>query len=234
MTPAIVIVRYNSTDPAARRLHVREAMATCRWAVAQGYAPVCSLLHLADVNDPPEDTAGEVRERVMEYSATLARMVGAAGGVAIVPGWYTPTAGMEADHSEWCGAGGRLGRGVEVTLAEIEPYLPRDLVGQVQAAVDEAAGDPAARCGCLLEGCGDCDFDAGIDYTIDAITDHTGITPTEATAPRPMVIGQSCQILQDTDGIWRCVLSDGHWFGGDATRSKAADRARINGYEVTP
>jgi len=52
--------------------------------------------------------------------------------------------------------------------------IPRE---KVQAAVDEAAGDPAARCGCLLEGCSDCDLDAGIDYTIDIIADHTGITP---------------------------------------------------------
>ena len=176
---AIVIVRYNSTDPAARRLHVREAMGTCRWAVAQGYAPVCSLLHLADVNDPPEDTAGEFRDGVMEYSTTLARFVGAAGGVAIVPGWYPVTRGMKADFVEWRKGCVMNVRPVAVTFAEIEPYMPRDLVGQVQAAVDEAAGDPAARCGCLLEGCWSCDFDAGTDYTIDIITDHTGITPTK-------------------------------------------------------
>ena len=168
---AIVIVRYNSTDPAARRLHVREAMGTCRWAVAQGYAPVCSLLALAEGNDPPEDTAGEFRDRVMEYSTTLARFVGAAGGVAIVPGWYTPTAGMEADHSEWCGAGGRLGRGVEVTLAEIEPYLPRDLVGQVQALADVAKN--RIRHGEIVQ--------ASEIYglLVQEIEHFTGITPTK-------------------------------------------------------
>ena len=136
---ALVIVRYNSTDPAARRLHVREAMATCRWAVGQGYAPVCSLLHLADVNDPPEDTAGEVRDRVMEYSQALARMVGAAGGVAIVPGWYEMTSGMSEDKSEFYQFHPqRINGGFQMfyrpTFAKIEPYMPRDLVGQVQAA----------------------------------------------------------------------------------------------------
>ena len=180
MTPqlAIVIVRYNSTDPAARRLHVREAMGTCRWAVAQGYAPVCSLLHLADVNDPPEDTAGEVRDRVTKYSQALARMVGAAGGVAIVPGWYTPTAGMEADHSEWCGAGGRLGRGVEVTFAQIEPYLPRDLVGQVQAAVDELSAS-ISTCKCHCFDCENCNCDDGTRWDLAIMRKCTGITPSE-------------------------------------------------------
>ena len=184
MTPilALVIVRYNSTDPAARRLHVREAMATCRWAVAQGYAPVCSLLHLADANDPPEDTAGEVRERVMEYSTTLARMVGADGGILIMPGWYQQTQGMEADCEAFRAACqgaeyGRWGLVKMIKFAEIEPYLPRDLVAQVQAAVDEMR-DKAdnAFLGSPQEIAA-----IGIRGSIGCIEAHTGITPTEVT-----------------------------------------------------
>ena len=232
MTPAIIISRYADPDINNRRRNVREGIALARWATANGYCPIGWRDNL-DTIDPPCDSDPAVRTAALERSATRARMVGAAGGVAIVPGWYDGTSGMKRDFDAYIAGGGKPGLSNEVVnYSQIKPYLPRDLAGQVQAAVDEAAGDPAARCGCLLEGCADCDFDAGTDYTIDVITDHTGITPTKVTAPRPMVIGQSCQILQDTDGIWRCVLSDGHWFGGDATRSKAADRARINGYEV--
>jgi len=173
MTLAIIISRYNDPDINNRRRNVREAMALCRWAVAQSYAPVCSLLHLADVNDPPEDTAGEVRERVMAYSRELARMVGAARGACFVAGWYTQTTGMGADvdayyHGAECRGGGSIRR---VTLAEIEPYLPRDLVGQVQAAVDEIMTFAAGH---------------GISYERDDIEEcahmidrHTGVTPTE-------------------------------------------------------
>jgi len=139
MTPAIIISRYADPDIAMRRRNVREAMGTCRWAVAQGYAPVCSLIHLADVNDPPEDTAGEVRERVTKYAQALARFVGAAGGVAIVPGWYEMTSGMSEDKSEFYQFHPqRINGGFQMfyrpTFAKIEPYMPRDLVGQVQAA----------------------------------------------------------------------------------------------------
>ena len=235
MTPAIIISRYADLDINNRRRNVREGVALARWAAANGYCPIGWWDDL-DTVDPPCDSDPAVRQAALERSAMRARLVGAAGGVAIVPDWYPETAGMKADYREYFMAGSLLkpGGNVSVTFAQIEPYLPRDLVGQVQAAVDEAAGDPSTQCRCLLEGCGDCDFDAGANDAVSRIADHTGVTSTEATAPRPMVIGQSCQILQDTDGIWRCVLSDGHWFGGDATRSKAADRARINGYEVTP
>ncbi len=172
MTPAIIISRYNDPDINNRRRNVREAMALCRLAVANGYAPVCSLLHLADVNDPPEDTAGEVRDRVTEYSRTLARMVGAAGGVAIVPEWYASTDGMEADWYEWLYAQIGIGGGSKrVTLAEIEPYLPRDLVGQVQAAVDEireyADEIPGTQVG------------RGLRWARAVVKKHTGVTPKE-------------------------------------------------------
>ena len=169
MTPAIIISRYADPDIAMRRRNVREAMGTCRWAVAQGYAPVCSLIHLADVNDPPEDTAGEVRDRVMEYSTTLARMVGAAGGVAIVPGWYPVTWGMESDFVEWRKGCVMNVRPVAVTLAEIEPYLPRDLVGRVQSAVDHLY-----ECEAQADGGGDWAF----REALDSIDHHTGVTPT--------------------------------------------------------
>lgn len=165
MTPAIIISRYNSPDPAARRLHVREAMGLCRWAVENGYAPVCSMLHIADAIDPPEDTP-ETRGRVMEYSKSLARMVGAAGGVAIVPGWYGFTGGMQADFNAWFLASPQPVNEVRVSdFAEIEPYMPRDLVGQVQAAVDEMVGYNEE-----YYGPPDC---------VECIQDHTGVTPSE-------------------------------------------------------
>lgn len=179
MTPAIVISRYNSTDPAARRLHVREAMAVCRWAVAQGYAPVCSLLHLADVNDPPEDTAGEVRDRVMAYSQALARMVGAAGGVAILPRWYEWTSGMEEDNDayHWACDCNKINR-LFPKFAEVEPYMPRDLVAQVQAAVDQLymEGDSQNQLMAIW-------FYSGMAPTESLYVEgnNTGITPTEVT-----------------------------------------------------
>jgi hypothetical protein len=105
-------------------------------------------------------------------------MVGAAGGVAIVPGWYEETAGMIADGCAFgsmhpqrlAGFGSPF---VLPTIAEIEPYLPRDLVGQVQAAVEEILADRNAAI--------PRDEFAALSEAMDIIANHTGITPTEVT-----------------------------------------------------
>jgi hypothetical protein len=176
VTPAIIISRYNDTDPTNRRRNVREGIALARWAAAQGYCPVGWWDDL-DTIDPPCDSDPAVRQAALERSATRARMVGAAGGVAIVPGWYNATSGMEADFVEWRKGCVMNVRPVVVTRAEIEPYLPRDLVGQVQAAVNRMGMNVV----CTPSFMADEQSSAVMRATLRIITEHTGITPTEVT-----------------------------------------------------
>lgn len=167
--PAVIIFPYNDPDPAVRRLHVRWMHGACGWAIAHGYAPVCSVLHMATTNDAPFDADGPVRTRVLDYSTTMAQMVGAAGGDCITPSWCGMTTGMEVDLHTWMGSlGGFFAREIRVTLADIEPYMPRDLVGQVQEAIDQISEPcPWWSCG-DRERCNSC--------SVQIIENHTGIT----------------------------------------------------------
>lgn len=173
MTPAIIISRYADTDINNRRRNVREGIALARWAAANGYCPIGWWDDL-DTIDPPCDSDPAVRQAALERSATRARMVGVAGGVAIVPGWYQATSGMEKDTYAYTKAWVRPGfRIMTVTLAQIEPYLPRDLAGQVQAAVDVISSPCHDTDQCLVMTCDEC--------RLRMIEDHTGVTPTEVT-----------------------------------------------------
>ena len=177
MTPAIIISRYADTDINNRRRNVREGIALARWAAINGYCPIGWWDDL-DTIDPPCDSDPAVRQAALERSATRARMVGAAGGILIMPGWYQQTQGMSADCEAFRAAGqgaeyGRWGLVKMVKFAEIEPYLPRDLVGQVQAAVEEILADRNAAI--------PRDEFAALSEAMDIIANHTGITPTEVT-----------------------------------------------------
>ena len=180
MTPAIIISRYADPDINNRRRNVREGIALARWAAAQGYAPI-GWWDDIDVNDPPCDSDPAVRQAALERSATRARMVGKAGGCVIVPGWYHTTDGMERDlQTYWDNLSNPAKKNMELlTFAEIEPYLPRDLVGQVQSAVDEMRDkSDNAFLGSPQEIAA-----VGIRGSIGCIAHHTGIRPTEVTKP---------------------------------------------------
>ena len=175
MTPAIIISRYADPDINNRRRNVREGIALARWAAANGYCPVGWWDDL-DTVDPPCDSDPAVRQAALERSATRARMVGAAGGVAIAPGWCDWTSGMERDYDAWdsgLDSAGKEAPVVRPTRAQIEPYLPRDLAGQVQQAVDE------------IHLCEDDLFPEPVArwrrWVLAITKAHTGITPTEVT-----------------------------------------------------
>jgi hypothetical protein len=194
MTLALIISPYNAPTAAERAANVRLGIALARWAAAQGYTPIgwwCDV----DPDAPPADDP-KTRAAALARSAERARMVGAAGGVAVAPGWMTPTAGMDADMRAWNEAAFYSDAKTDieafaVSLDDIEPYLLPEPVPMVPRAQVQAAVDAVRRsfepCGCGHGECLTCywrvDHGEAIDDVINnvlgRIKHHTGVTPTE-------------------------------------------------------
>jgi len=193
MTLALIISPYNAPTAAERAANVRLGTALARWATAQGYTPVgwwCDV----DPANPESDADPVVRAAALARSAERARAVGAAGGVAVAPGWIAPTSGMDADMRAWNKAAfySPAETDIEafaVSSADLAPYLLPEPVptvprAAVQAAVDRmdaeairAVADTQSanvHKGVYANGRLDAYQDA-----IDELRRHTGITPTE-------------------------------------------------------
>lgn len=183
MTLAIIISPYNAPTAAERAQNVRLGIALARWAAAQGYTPV-GWWDMIDINDPPDDADPNVRLPALKRDGERARMVGAAGGVAVVPAFIKETEGMNADVSAWLEGRGPWDGNRRLLLVfseDIPPYLLPEPVptvprAAVQAAVDEmrqkadtAALDTPQEIAAV-----------GIRGSIWCIAHHTGVTPTEA------------------------------------------------------
>lgn len=186
MTLAVIISPYNAPTSAARAANVRLGIALARWAAAQGYTPVgwwCDV----DPSNPESDADPVARAAALARSAERARMVGAAGGVAVVPAFIKETEGMRVDVSAWLDGRGPWDGNRRLLLVfseDVPPYLLPDPVptvprAAVQAAVDEMrdrfAGvmhsvDPHRR-----------GIASGVSQAADIIINHTGVTPTEVT-----------------------------------------------------
>ena len=164
MTLAIIISPYNAPTPEARAANVRLGIALARWAAAQGYTPVgwwCDI----DPANPESDADPVARAAALARSAERARMVGAAGGVAVVPGWIH-TAGMVSDYNAWRST--ENARAIDVDCASLAPYLLPEPVPTVPRAAVQAAMDEVGP-------------HRGCDLLMGAIRNHTGVTPSEVT-----------------------------------------------------
>lgn len=144
MTLAIIISPYNAPTSAARAQNVRLGIALARWAAAQGYTPV-GWWDMIDINDPPDDADPNVRLPALKRDCERARMVGAAGGVAVVPAFVKETAGMHADVSAWLDGRGPWDGNRRLLLVfseDIPPYLlpePEPMAEWVKRAYARAA-----------------------------------------------------------------------------------------------
>ena len=141
MTLAIIISPYNAPTPEARAANVRLGIALARWAAAQGYTPVgwwCDI----DPANPESDADPVARAAALTRSAERARMVGAAGGVAVRPVWIARTNGMHLDLEAFEAEGGR--DLVYASKDDLAPYLPPEPVPTVPRAAVQAAVDKIA------------------------------------------------------------------------------------------
>jgi hypothetical protein len=181
---AIIISPYNAPTPEARAANVRLGIALARWSAAQGYTPVgwwCDV----DPANPESDADPVVRAAALARSAERARMVGAAGGMAVLPAGPM-TSGMMCDYVSWCDACGD-GGAFNVSLADLAPYLLPEVTptvprAAVQAAVDEIAAGIERIENNICNGANATVGDAMIVAYRDALgelRDHTGVTPTE-------------------------------------------------------
>jgi hypothetical protein len=190
MTLALIISPYNAPTPEARAANVRLGIALARWATAHGYTPVgwwCDV----DQDAPPADDP-ETRAAALARSAERARMVGAAGGMAVLPGWKMLTQGMQADIDAFFDGAERARYGVTlrpVSLADLAPYLLPEPVPTVPRAAVQAAVDEIAEgierienniCNGANATVGACGIAAYQD-ALDELRDHTGVTPSEVT-----------------------------------------------------
>ena len=143
MTLAIIISPYNAPTPEARAANVRLGIALARWAAAQGYTPV-GWWDMIDINDPPDDADPNVRLPALNRDGERARMVGAAGGVAVLPAFIKETEGMHADVSAWLEGRGPWDGNRRLLLVfseDIPPYLLPEPVPTVPRAAVQAAVD---------------------------------------------------------------------------------------------
>jgi hypothetical protein len=185
MTLALIISPYNAPTAAERAANVRLGIALARWAAAQGYTPIgwwCDI----DPDAPPADDP-KTRASALARSAERARMVGAAGGVAVIPGWITRTSGMQADIDAFFGGGEHARYGVTlrpVTRDDLAPYLLPEPVptvprAAVQAAVDEMSASESTHRRHIHES----DYARGAtDFAWDyreCLRQYTGVTPSE-------------------------------------------------------
>lgn len=175
MTLAIIISPYNAPTPEARAANVRLGIALARWAAAQGYTPV-GWWDMIDINDPPDDADPNVRLPALKRDGERARMVGAAGGVAVRPVWIARTGGMRLDSEAFEAGGGR--ELVYASKADLAPYLPPEPVPTVpreavRAAVDEInkRREPWRKNIVYTY------TDEVLDDMMLAIRNHTGVTP---------------------------------------------------------
>lgn len=120
----LIICRYNDPEFSKRAGNVGEARGIARYVFSRGFVPVSSVLTLASETEAPEDVP-KIRPHVIGASTALARLVGWAGGVAFVAGWYDATGGMQADLDAYRATAGANEKIVRLTWEQVAPFVSK-------------------------------------------------------------------------------------------------------------